>query len=906
MGVIMDVQPQKKIGEIKFTIYPPEFVRKMSATRVFVPDTYDDDGYPIEGGLVDTRLGVVDPGLRCKTCGGRVRECPGHFGHIDLIRPVVHVEFAKHILFVLKHTCPVCHEYFDKPVTPKKVKKKKQTKKKGKNAEVENVEGGKSGDKNSGTKEDDGIKEVEVMPSSSKLSASIIKQVDEHIIESLDELKDEKASAKKEKKNKICPHCGSEVPVIKLLKPTSFLYDGRTMLTSEVRDWLSSLSDSTISKLGLDSAYSRPEWMILTVLLVPPVSTRPSITLESGERSEDDLTHKLVDIIRINQKLEANINAGAPQLIIEDLWELLQYHVTTFFNNETSNIPPARHRSGRPLRTLAQRLKGKEGRFRYNLSGKRVNFSARTVISPDPRIDLVEVGVPEEIASELTIPVHVTEWNIPYCKSMVLGKEKENPKYVIRLDEKKLRITDDNREEISEELKVGYVIERSSTDGDIVLFNRQPSLHRISMMGHKIKVMKGKTFKVNPVVVAPYNADFDGDEMNLHMMQNSEARAEAEFLTRVDKQVLSPRHGHALIKPQEDHISGMYFLTRDGTKFTKVQAMNLLYLVGVSDLPKPDLKGEFYSGKLLFSTLLPNSLSFKSKSKIKGSVVIEKGKLLKGAFDSKTIVELIENLFLDYGVDVTREFLNESSILSLEMISLFGLSVSLKDYTLSDKAYKSVDEINSKLRREVDNLILQYKNKTLERAPGMSSRDTLESYIMIAAARTRAIIDENVRSDLGSENPSIIMANIGSRGSLLNAVQMSAVVAQQVVRNKRPFRGYKRRTLIFFHKGDLGAIPHGYIQSCFRKGLNPFEFYLHSIGGRESLVNTAIRTARSGYMQRRLINAMQDLVVYKDKTVRDSGKNIVQFIYGADGKDPMLSTETKLVDSAKQDDIDTA
>ena len=152
---------------------------------------------------------------------------------------------------------------------------------------------------------------------------------------------------------------------------------------------------------------------------MPPVNVRPIITLETGERSEDDLTHKLVDIMRINQRLEQNINAGAPQIIIDDLWELLQYHVTTYFNNETSGIPPARHRSGRALKTLAQRLKGKEGRFRYNLSGKRVNYSARTVICVDPSIDIDEVGVPQAIAEKLTVPFYVTEWNIEEAKKLL-------------------------------------------------------------------------------------------------------------------------------------------------------------------------------------------------------------------------------------------------------------------------------------------------------------------------------------------------------------------------------------------------------------------------------------------------------------------------------------------------------
>lgn len=251
--------------------------------------------------------------------------------------------------------------------------------------------------------------------------------------------------------------------------------------------------------MGINPEIAKPEWMVLTVLPVPPVTVRPSITLETGERSEDDLTHKLVDILRINQRLKENMEAGAPQLIVEDLWELLQYHVTTYFDNEASGVPPARHRSGRPLKTLAQRLKGKEGRFRSNLSGKRVNFSARTVISPDPNISINEVGVPEMIAIEVTVPVYVTEWNIEQMKKHIENGSKIHPgaNYVIRPDERKIRVYDETKESILEKLEPGYVVERHLMDGDIVLFNRQPSLHRMSMMAHEVKVLPHKTFRLN-------------------------------------------------------------------------------------------------------------------------------------------------------------------------------------------------------------------------------------------------------------------------------------------------------------------------------------------------------------------------------------------------------------------------
>src|SRR5881396_2443491 len=269
--------------------------------------------------------------------------------------------------------------------------------------------------------------------------------------------------------------------------------------------------------------------MVLTALFVSPVTVRPSITLESGDRSEDDLTHKLVDVLRINQRLRENRDAGAPQLIVEDLWELLQYHVTTYFDNQTSGIPPARHRSGRPLKTLVQRLKGKEGRFRSNLSGKRVNFSARTVISPDPVLSINEVGVPVEAARELTVPIHVQSYNHDIVKEWVKrGPTPAAPvgefyipgvNYVIRSDGRRIRVTDKNAEAVSETVEIGYVVERQLVDGDIVLFNRQPSLHRMSMMGHEVRVMPHKTFRFNLAVCPPYNADFDGDEMNLHVLR---------------------------------------------------------------------------------------------------------------------------------------------------------------------------------------------------------------------------------------------------------------------------------------------------------------------------------------------------------------------------------------------------
>ncbi len=882
----MMMEVKKVLDKLKFSLFSPEMIRKMSATKITVPDTYDDDGYPIDGGLVDTRLGVVDPGLRCKTCGGRVKECPGHFGHIDLVRPIMHVEFAKHIYYVLKSTCPSCYKLLGrKPVPEKAIEELEKSEEEKKAPPVPAAAAGKD------------ILSSEVPVLEPTTAAAEV------------EVKAKKASRKEKSAAKKCPHCAAELPEIKLLKPTTIFRDKDMLLPTDIRDWLASINDNDLRELGFDPVYSRPEWMVITALPVPPVNVRPSITLETGERSEDDLTHKLVDIIRINQKLEANINAGAPQLIIEDLWELLQYHVTTYFDNETANIPPARHRSGRPLKTLAQRLKGKEGRFRYNLSGKRVNFSARTVISPDPRIGLDQVGVPLTIAEELTVPVHVTEWNLEFCRKLVLSDAYPKATYIIRPDSKRIKVGDtpEMKKEQVENLKVGSVLERQIMDGDISIFNRQPSLHRISMMAHEVKVLPGKTFRLNPVVVSPYNADFDGDEMNLHIMQTEEAQAEARYLMKVEKQLLSPRHGHAVIKPQEDHVSGLYFLTQEDAEYTKSEAASLLYLIGITELPASDVAGGKYSGKLLFSLLLPESSNLRTISKLGQEIVIKNGKLLKGAVESKVMEgELLERMFITEGPEFTKHFIDQATRIALEALSMHGLSVSLKDYTVSENGMGKIKEITDKMNREVDNLVMQYRSRSLERAPGMSLKETLEGLIVEITSKTREDVGKVVEHDLGIDNPSIIMAKIGARGSLLNAIQMSALVAQQTVRNRRLARGYKGRILPYFKPGVLTALERGFVYSSFHKGLAPYEFMYHAMGGREALVNTAIRTARSGYMQRRLINALQDLVVFDDMTVRNADMSIVQFVYGGDAKDPMYSSKAELVDVTKQDDVDTA
>jgi len=864
----------KRISAIKFSLLSPEEIRKMSASKVITADTYDDDGFPIDMGLMDPRLGVIEPGLRCKSCGRKADECPGHFGHIDLAMPVIHVGYVKEIKKLLQSTCRTCGRLL---LTREQAKEYTQQ-----------------------------MAKLEELGSDSTEVGLVSKE-----------------TAKDAASRAVCPHCGAIQQKITLDKPTTFREEGHKLTPKEVRERLERIPDEDLPPLGIDPNSARPEWMILTVLPVPPVAVRPSITLESGDRSEDDITHKLVDVLRINQRLRENRDAGAPQLIVEDLWELLQYHATTYFDNQTSGIPPARHRSGRPLKTLVQRLKGKEGRFRSNLSGKRVNFSARTVISPDPYLSINEVGVPEDAARELTIPLHVNEWNLPIAKELVMrgplpegSPYKPGVNYVIRDDGRRIKITDKNAESVAEIIGPGFIVERHLTNGDIVLFNRQPSLHRMSMMAHIVRVMGDKTFRFNLSVCPPYNADFDGDEMNLHVLQSEEARAEATILMKVQEHILSPRFGGPVIGGIHDHITGAFMLTYGDSKFDEEETILILSRIASAKPPKPKVvEGtKYWTGKQLFSLLLPKGLYMTFRASIcqrcdackrekcehDAFVVIRDGKLVTGTIDEKAIGafkgRIVDKIARDYGSERAKEFIDTVTKMAISAITIRGFTTGIDDEDIPTDAKAQINEVLRQAMDNVSSYVEAYRRGELEQMPGRSIEETLEVEIMKELGKARDQAGHIAGRHLGMENSAVIMARCGARGSMLNLSQMAGCLGQQAVRGERLSRGYWNRTLPHFKKGDLGAESRGFVRSSYKSGLSPTEFLFHSMGGREGLVDTAVRTSRSGYMQRRLINALEDLKVIGDGSVRNTAGTVIQFCYGEDGIDPSRSVQGSPVD----------
>jgi len=786
---------KKQIKGMEFQLLSPEQIKKLSVAKIVTPELYDVDGYPVDGGLMDLRLGAIDPGVRCRTCGGRLKECLGHPGMIELARPLIHIKYLPIIDLVLRSTCEACGKVL--------------------------------------------IKEEKDM------SKNLVGRI------------------KKAKDGKKCPHCSIIQEKVKLEKPTTFRSGRRRLFPSEIRERLVKVSDDDLKVLGINAATLRPEWAILTLLLVPSVTVRPSITLESGERSEDDLTHKLSDIIRSNQRLWENLNAGAPEVIIEDLWDLLQYHVTTFFDNSIAKIPPARHRSGQPLKTITERIKGKEGRIRKNLAGKRVNYSARTVISPDVNLKLNEVGVPHEVAKILTVAEKVTSINLKRMKALVANIEYPGANYILRSDGKRKRIVEELRDELIEELEPGYTVERHLVNGDIVLFNRHPSLHRASLMAHFVKVIPGKTFRIHPAACAPYGADFDGDEMNIHAPQTEEARAEAEVLLNVNTNLFSPKNNMNFLGTVKDAVSGNFMFGE--SEMSKEDVAQLLHESGV-EIPT---LSKMNSGKDVFDKILPKAIDGKFDAT---NFKTGKGDVLRAAdkaLGREEAVELLRQIFS----------------LGTTFLSRTGFTLSAEDLDVPESVKAKTAKIIEKAEEKTAKIIESYYDKSMELLPGKTAEETRENKILGALNETRTEIGDAVKEGFPKDNLASKMIGSGAGGSMLNITQMACSVGQQVLHGKRIDFGYTDRTLSMFKKGDLSPKARGFVYSSLMQGFKPEEFFFGAMTGRDGLMDVALRTPKSGYLYRRLANALQDLIMAYDGTVRDASNNIVQFAYGLDGVD---------------------
>tara|TARA_B100000767_G_scaffold275178_1_gene310840 strand:- start:779 stop:5155 length:4377 start_codon:yes stop_codon:yes gene_type:complete len=839
-----------KIIGLQFSVSSPEEIKKKSVVKVTQAQLYDNNGDPIINGLFDSRMGVIDNGKICPTDELDNRFCPGYFGHIEIVKPVFHYQFLDVLLKIIRCYCIRCSSILlDK---------------------------------------DNELYQEYIKIQDNKKRYSIFYDITSKVKE--------------------CPYCGFTLP-------NKFVKEGLAKIYGEwkeleKREYFSAerihrifrkITDEDAYIMGFTKEWCRPEWLICTVLPVPPPSVRPSIKQFNGMRSEDDITHKLVDIVKTNNSLAKKLERNeTPEETIEGFIDLLQYHIATLVDNQIPGINAASHRSGRPLKTITERLKGKEGRIRGNLMGKRVDFSARTVITPDPNIKIDELGVPFKIAMNLTYPEVVNRFNIHKLTQCVRNGVDVHPgakliKQIATGNTTSLRYIDGN----SIELKYGDIVHRHLMDDDNILFNRQPSLHKMSMMSHRVKVMKHSTFRLNVSVTKPYNADFDGDEMNLHVPQSLQTSNELRQLARVPSQIISPRMNSPVISPVQDTLLGIYRITNDNVLFNEIEMMEMLIKIESFDgnLPPPEInkdKLKRWSGRQLISLILP-SISMKMGN---GSyddniddklnyVKIKDGIIEQGRFDKKIISSgtngLVHMIFNDFGEKACQRFLDNIQDIITKYLLKSGFSVGISDLIADETTKKQMEHTIVNNKKKVSEVISHIHLNIFNNESGRDNCVEFEDKINNILNKTSNEAGKIGLKSLDINNRMTNMVKSGSKGSNINISQMISCLGQQNVDGKRIPNGFTDRTLPHYNKYDDSPESKGFVSNSFIRGLTPQEFFFHAMGGREGLIDTAVKTSETGYIQRKLIKAMEDLKVSHDLSVKNSGGKVIQFLYGDDG-----------------------
>ncbi|CAJ1951517.1 unnamed protein product [Sphenostylis stenocarpa] len=960
----------RKIKNMKFSMLSESEISKLGEVQVWKGSYYDSFKKPIHGGLLDPRMGPANKSLVCATCHGNFHDCPGHYGYLNLALPVFNVGYLGTIVEILKCICKGCARILLDEDTRKKHLKK--------------------------------------MRSSKKSELDKIGFVKDHIIKDCSKVVN-------------CPRCGYINGSVKKLPASLIIMHDcskcKNTVVEELESTLSRIKDSraitnvsnrilnpfqvlSLFRKMLDEdceliyVAERPEKLIITNIIVPPIAIRPSVVMDQSLSNENDITERLKNIIQANAVLRQELQESSVSSKFLDGWEILQNEVAQFINSDVRGIP-FYMQSTKQLAGFVQRLKGKHGRFRGNLSGKRVEYTGRTVISPDPNLKISEVAIPIHMARILTYPERVTHHNIEKLRQCVRnGPDKYPGARMLRRDgglSWSLKVL--CRKRAADELRIGDIVDRHLEDGDIVLFNRQPSLHRMSIMCHRARIMPWRTLRFNESVCNPYNADFDGDEMNMHVPQTEEARTEAILLMGVQNNLCTPKNGEILVASTQDFLTSSFLITRKDTFYDRSTFTLICSYIGdgmdLIDLPTPAIikPVELWSGKQLFSILLrPHAnmrvyvnLTVKEKTYTKlddkkrelktlcpndGFVYFRNSELISGQIGKVTLGNgnkdgLFSVLLRDYKAHAAASCMNRLAKLSnLERVYVdqskhelcylirlsksklilqgnarwignHGFSIGIDDVQPKEVLINKKDETLSEGYRKCDHHIEAFNKGKLELIAGCDAAQTLETQITGVLNGLRDTAGKVCMQTLHWRNSPLIMSQCGSKGSPINISQMVACVGQQSVGGRRAPNGFMDRSLPHFPKSAktpalklettnqeltqglggssiwrchafalMNKVWHivimqlaptkakGFVANSFYSGLSATEFFFHTMGGREGLVDTAVKTADTGYMSRQLMKSMEDLFLHYDYTVRNAGGSIVQFCYGDDGMDP--------------------
>lgn len=858
-----------EIDNIQFGVMSTEDILKLSVAEI---SSSKLQGYNT---VYDPRMGTLEFDDICVTCGQSGKNCVGHFGHINLNCRILNPLYIKVILSILKCICYKCSRLL---LTEEKLYMNDILSKKGSNR-----------------------------------FNTIIKFLD---------------------KIDICSHCHASQPKFMYSTNDKNIYmnfkiknvNERIILSDdEIYKILCNMTNKDIKCLGLRSAYICPKDLVFNVLPVLPPVSRPYVVAENLT-CDDDLTLQYIEVLKCNQNIQKNENELKKNKYIQ----MMKFRVRSLFDNSNDKQKCS---NGRPLKGIKKRLSGKDGIIRNNLMGKRVDKSGRSVIGPDPKLKVNEIGIPPEIAENLCHSTKINQYNINYFQKLI---EEEKVNYVLRQKSmqsfrinvkygtinltSKLEFGDDvfrkkkyimtirkendkfkvmngdviyrNGEKLETtshrskkyfQLEIGDIIERQLMDNDILLLNRQPTLHKGSMISQRIKIIPGKTIRLNLAVTSSYNADFDGDEMNVFAPNNIEAETELENLSTVKNFIINPQNSTSNIVIVQDTIIAIYKMTlsKNQDAIPKKIFMKIISSLDFFEMSLFRKKYNYYkkySGRLLFSILLPSSFFYTKDNQVDDEepvVRIEDGILISGCLCKKDINKIINLLYIEYGSSVCEKYINNIQYIGNEFLLYDGFSIGIKDSIIESK--KEIEYCISKSILKAKSIAESVKNEKI--------KEIYTRFSLIAARDLGLTIAQKLMKD---ENNFKDCVQSGAKGQLFNLCQITGLLGQQEVLGERVKKtlNNNKRTLPHYPSDDnlltdeMRFESRGFIFSSFLEGLNPREFFFHSLVGREGITDTSMKTSTSGYIQRRMVKILEDISVSYDGTIRKANTNqIIQYVY---------------------------
>jgi DNA-directed RNA polymerase II subunit RPB1 len=822
-------------------------VTEQDPNGITLPDSYENSE-PRRSGLVDPRLGISERHLDCATCGQNSIDCPGHFGHMKLEEPVYNIIYLPYVKKILScvdlRTSRLLIDKTNKDLMSRIMKKK------GKHRfNLVKKESQKITTVNSKTKQPvPKIKDDRSKTGTVSLVAEI----------TIDNVEGENGETKKKIREIITPKIAYDI--------------------------LKNMTDEDIKILGMNPEFHKPSDLIMTYFPFPPVIIRPSVrqNILASNTYENILTHKLSDIVKANERIRKQKDKdrikGEKSKWINENRELLQYQVATFQDNGSNSLPPSEIKAGgKTTKSVTERLKSKTGRLRGNLMGKRVDYSGRTVITGDPNLRQDELRIPVKIAKNLTIGEVVIPENINYLQKLVDNgrinwpganfvhpRKFRNKKKVSRID---LRYR--NR---PYKLQLGDMVDRHLQNGDPILFNRQPSLHKQSMMCHKARIFDSEeinTFGFSVMNTPPYNADFDGDEMNIHVPQTYSTMVELDKIANIKNHIVGSRDGNVIIEPVQDIRLGTYLLSKDKRELNWKDFMNMNTYFSTSENNKIDKKKK-YTFKDLFSAILDNNISIDKRG-----LKIKKGNLLEGIIDKGINKTIISKIWNKLGPDKASDYLFNIQRLAIQYLYDRGFSVGLGDCVLPKEAMSEVELFLEKRKVEVMNLITQVENNPEIMDP-IVLEETIKGMFTLKAKDTVLKI---IMKYLDDKNNFYVLVNSGAKGKKTNLHEIMASLCQTIFLTHRIQKKVYNRTISHFHQNDDSGFARGFIENSLLKGLTAEEFFFYHMSGREGLIDTAIKTADSGYIQRKMVKGCEDIHIAYDGTVRTATNQLIQIIY---------------------------